>query len=107
MKIRLRDHVTIQADKMAKVLLAATPRALVDLYCLAPGQAQKPHAHADQDKLYVVVEGRGHIHLDGVDEVVAPGEAVVAKAGTIHGVANSGTEPLILLVVVTPPPPHA
>ncbi len=66
MKIRLRDHVTIQADKMAKVLLASTPRALVDLYCLAPGQAQKPHAHADQDKLYVVLEGHGRIHLDGI-----------------------------------------
>jgi quercetin dioxygenase-like cupin family protein len=107
MKIRLRDHVTIQPDKMAKVLLAATPRALVDLYCLAPGQAQKPHAHADQDKLYVVLEGQGRIHLDGTEEEVAPGEAVLAKAGTVHGVVNSGAAPLILLVVVTPPPPHA
>jgi len=107
MKIRLRDHITIQADKMAKVLLAVTPRALVDLYCLAPGQAQKPHAHADQDKIYVVLEGHGQIHLDGAEEPVAPGEAVVAKAGAVHGVVNSGTDPLILLVVVTPPPPHA
>jgi quercetin dioxygenase-like cupin family protein len=107
MKIRFRDHVSIQADKMTKVLLAATRRALVDLYCLAPGQAQKPHAHADQDKLYVVLEGHGRIHLDGTEEAVAPGEAVVAKAGAVHGVVNSGTEPLILLVVVTPPPPHA
>ncbi|MGH7334537.1 MAG: cupin domain-containing protein [Candidatus Rokuibacteriota bacterium] len=107
MKIRLRDHVTIQADKMAKVLLAATPRALVDLYCLAPGQAQKPHAHADQDKLYVVLEGQGHVHLEGTEEAVAPGEIVVANAGAVHGVVNTGREPLILLVVVTPPPPHA
>ena len=107
MKIRLRDHVTLQADKMAKIALAATPRALVDLYCLAPGQAQRPHAHADQDKIYVVLEGRGQIHLDGAEEAVAAGEAVVAKAGAIHGVVNDGAEPLILLVVVTPPPPHA
>ncbi len=107
MKIRLRDHVTMQADKMAKVLLASTPRVLVDLYCLAPGQTQKPHAHADQDKLYVVLEGHGRIHLDGIEEAVAPGEAVVAKAGAVHGVVNSGATPLIVLVVVTPPPPHA
>jgi quercetin dioxygenase-like cupin family protein len=107
MVIRLRDHVALQADKMAKILLASTPRALVDLYCLAPGQAQKPHAHADQDKIYVVLEGRGQIHLDGRDEVVAPGDAVVARAETVHGVVNDGSEPLILLVVVTPPPPHA
>ena len=107
MKIRLLDHVTMQADKMTKVLLASTPRVLVDLYCLAPGQAQKPHAHADQDKLYVVLEGHASIHLDGIEEAVAPGEAVVAKAGAVHGVVNSGATPLIVLVVVTPPPPHA
>lgn len=107
MKIRVRDHVTIQADKMAKVALAATPRALLDLYCLAPGQAQKPHTHGDQDKIYLVLEGRGRIHLDGKEEAVAQGEAVVARAGAMHGVVNDGTDPLILLVVVTPPPPHA
>jgi mannose-6-phosphate isomerase-like protein (cupin superfamily) len=105
--IRLRDHVTLDPNRMAKVLLASTPRALVDLYCLAPGQAQRPHAHADQDKIYVVLEGRGRIHLDGRDEPVGPGEAVVARAEVVHGVTNDGSEPLILLVVVTPPPPHA
>jgi mannose-6-phosphate isomerase-like protein (cupin superfamily) len=107
MKIRVRDHIALQADRMAKVALAATSRALLDLYCLAPGQAQKPHAHGDQDKIYFVLEGRGRIHLDGREEVVTPGDAVVAKAGTMHGVVNDGSDRLILLVVVSPPPPHA
>jgi len=31
----------------------------------------------------------------------------VAPAGVDHGLANDGTEPLLVLVVVTPPPPHA
>jgi mannose-6-phosphate isomerase-like protein (cupin superfamily) len=107
MKIRVRDHVAMQADRMARVALAATPRALLDLYCLAPGQSQKPHTHGDQDKIYYVLEGHGRIHLDGADEPVGPGEAVVARAGAMHGVVNDGAEPLVLLVVVTPPPPHA
>ena len=77
---------------MAKIALAATPRALLDLYCLAPGQAQKPHTHGDQDKIYLVLEGRGRIHLDGQDEAVGPGEVVVA-AGAAHGVVNDGTDP--------------
>jgi mannose-6-phosphate isomerase-like protein (cupin superfamily) len=107
MKIRVRDHVALQADKMAKVALAATPRALLDLYCLSPGQAQKPHTHGDQDKIYVVLEGCGRIHVDGREEAVTAGDAVVARAGVVHGVANDGSDPLLLLVVVTPPPPHA
>ena len=31
MKIKVTDHVKLQPDKMAKIGLAATPRALLDL----------------------------------------------------------------------------
>ncbi len=107
MKIRPKEHVQFQADKMAKVALARTERALLDLYCLGPGQEQKPHAHADQDKIYVVLEGRARVVLDGREERLEAGEAVVAPAGVEHGIVNAGAAPLLALVVVTPPPPHA
>lgn len=107
MKITLRDHVKLQPDKMAKVALATTARAQLDLYCVGPGQAQKPHTHADQDKIYVVLEGRGRFQVDGAEETAGPGQAIVARAGSVHGLTNDGTEPLLILVVVTPPPPHS
>jgi len=106
-KIRVRDHITHDAAKMAKVALAATPRALLDLYCVAPGQAQRPHVHDDQDKIYYVVSGAGRFSLGGDSERLEAGEALVAPAGAEHGLVNDGTEPLLVLVVVTPPPPHA
>ena len=31
----------------------------MNLYCVAPGQAQKPHTHAAQDKVYYVPPGEG------------------------------------------------
>lgn len=107
MKIRVRDRAEFRADKMAKVALARTERSLLDLYCLAPGQEQKAHSHAGEDKIYVVLEGHGTVFLAGGEETVDPGEAVVAPAGTPHGIVNRGTTPLLALVVVTPPPPHA
>lgn len=107
MKITVRDHVKWEPDKMAKVALATTGRAQLDLYCVAPGQTQKPHTHADQDKIYVVLEGRGRFQVDGVEETAGPGQAIVARAGAIHGLENDGTEPLLILVVVTPPPTHS
>ena len=55
MRIRIRDHAKFQADRMAKVALATTSRTQLDLYCLEPGQGQKAHTHADQDKIYVVL----------------------------------------------------
>ena len=107
MKIRVADHARFQADKMAKIALATTGRAQLDLYCLEPGQSQTPHVHPDQDKVYYVLDGRGRFTLDGADEVAEAGEAIVAAAGAAHGVRNDSAARLLLLVIVTPPPPHA
>jgi mannose-6-phosphate isomerase-like protein (cupin superfamily) len=107
MKIRVREHAKFSPDKMAKIALATTPRAQLDLYCLEPGQDQKPHAHADQDKIYFVLEGRGRVVLGDATEALEAGEAIVAPAGAPHGIANDGAGRLTVLVIVTPPPPHA
>jgi mannose-6-phosphate isomerase-like protein (cupin superfamily) len=107
MKITVRDHAKFQADKMAKVALATTPRAQLDLYCVGPGQEQKPHTHDDQDKVYFVLEGRGSFVVDDVRETLGPGDAIVASAGRAHGLVNDGNAPLLVLVVVSPPPAHA
>ncbi len=106
MRIRVRDHAKFQPDKMAKIALAATEHAQLDLYCVAPGQSQKPHTHGDQDKIYYVVEGRGRFRIGGEELVLEAGEAVVARAGVEHGLVNDGTAPLLVLVVVTPPVAH-
>jgi quercetin dioxygenase-like cupin family protein len=106
-KITIRDHVRFQADKMAKIALGATDRALLDLYCVAPGQTQKAHTHGDQDKIYMVVEGRVRISVGGSEDTLGPGEAVIAPAGVEHGLVNDGADHVLVLVVVTPPPPHS
>ena len=106
MRIRVKDHVRFQADRMAKIALATTSRAQLDLYCVAPGQAQKPHSHVDQDKIYYVLEGRGRFRVGADEQTVEAGEAVVARAGVEHGLVNDGSAPLVALVVVTPPPAH-
>lgn len=107
MKITVKDHVKLQPEKMAKIALSTTARAQLDLYCLAPGQQQKVHIHDDQDKICYVLEGRGTFNLDGIEETLEPGDAIVARAGAAHGIANAGAAPLLVLVVVTPPPAHA
>ena len=107
MKINVRESARFAADRMAKIALATTPRAQLDLYCLEPGQSQKAHVHADQDKIYYVVEGRGRFVLGDGEHELSAGEAIVAAAGASHGVMNDSGARLLLLVVVSPPPPHA
>ncbi len=92
---------------MARITLATTERAQLDLYCVAPGQAQQPHTHGDQDKIYYVLEGKGRFTVGAETQTLEAGDATVARAGVEHGLLNEGTTPLLVLVVVTPPPPHA
>ena len=62
-RIRLSERAAFQDGKMARHRLAATARLHTDLYCLRPGQSQAAHVHAEQDKLYVGVEGRARIRV--------------------------------------------
>ena len=103
----IRDARRFSADKMVKAGLFATERLFYDVYCLEPGQAQKVHTHDDQDKVYVVLEGRGRFTLGADEHALQQGEALVAAAGAPHGVVNDSGARLLLLVFVTPPPPHA
>lgn len=92
------------AEKMQKVNLFETPRMFCDIYCLEPGQAQKPHAHAGADKVYFVLEGEGEFAI-GPDECrLGPGHAVLAPANVDHGVRNASQVRLTVLVFMAPNP---
>ncbi|MBI3457190.1 MAG: cupin domain-containing protein [Candidatus Rokubacteria bacterium] len=104
--IRLRDRARYDDAKMARHRLTGTERCQADLYCLKPGQSQPAHAHADQDKLYLGVEGVGRIRVGGEEQRLEPGVLVLAPAGVEHGLSNPGDAPLVVLAVVVPPPKH-
>jgi quercetin dioxygenase-like cupin family protein len=106
MKIRLEERKRFDPETLVKVALASTPRVQLDLYCVNPGQSQKAHSHADQDKFYLVLDGSGRFTVGGTEERLGPGEAALAPAGQTHGLVNDGTAPLLVLVVIAPPPRH-
>ena len=106
MKIRVEDHIRLHPEKLTKIALAATGRFQLDLYCVAPGQAQKAHTHDAQDKVYYVVRGAGRFSLAGKEETLGEGEGLLAPAGVEHGLVNDGPDSLVVLVVVAPPPTH-
>jgi mannose-6-phosphate isomerase-like protein (cupin superfamily) len=92
------------SEKMQKVGLFSSERFFCDLYCLEPGQAQKAHAHAGSDKVYLVVEGRGRFLVGDERRTLSAGEAVMAPASSPHGIENDGDDRLVVLVFMAPPP---
>jgi len=90
--------------KLQKHNLFTTERFFLDVYCLRPGQAQTPHAHARSDKVYLVLEGRAWVEVDGARRELREGDAVLCEAGSSHGLRNEGPGDARVLVMMTPPP---
>ncbi|HWA26067.1 MAG TPA: cupin domain-containing protein [Lacunisphaera sp.] len=64
-----------------------------------PGKRlQPPHQHPNEEFQYVI-SGTGTWHLNGKDIPLEPGDLMYAKPGDLHGIANTGTEPLRFFVV--------
>lgn len=92
------------AEKMQKVNLFETGQMFCDVYCLEPGQQQKPHTHAGATKFYYVLEGSAEIRIGDETRTLTRGELAYAAPDEVHGVTNSSTERLVLLVAMAPNP---
>ena len=97
------EHVKFSDEKMTKVNLYESHRLFADLYGLLPGQAQKVHDHADEDKVYMVLEGEAIFTVGEEERKLGAGGVSVAPAGEVHGVRTEG-ERAVLLVFMAPHP---
>jgi quercetin dioxygenase-like cupin family protein len=60
--------------------------------------------HAEQDKVYLVLEGKGTFQVGGDKQILVQGQGTMAPAGEEHGVKNESGERLKVLVFVAPNP---
>ncbi len=91
-------------NKLQKLNLFETSRFFCDVYCLEPGQLQKPHSHAQNDKLYAVLEGRAVVQVGEEETELCAGEMVLCPADETHGVCNRSEGRAALLVFMAPHP---
>jgi quercetin dioxygenase-like cupin family protein len=90
--------------KMGKSTLASGDFIFAGLNAFEPGQEHAPHAHAGQDKLYVVLEGSGEVRIGEATETLSAGDVAFAPSGVMHSVRNTGAGRLVILAVLSPPP---
>jgi mannose-6-phosphate isomerase-like protein (cupin superfamily) len=102
--VNLRELKIFSQEKMKKNAMFKTERLLCDLYCLEPGQSQKPHLHPDSDKVYIVLEGQGRFTVGGKEARLESQTGILAPAGQEHGVQNDGPRRLTLLVFMASKP---
>lgn len=69
---------------------------------LHPGASIGEHLN-DKDEIYYVLSGRGELMLDGHSREVGPGDAILTRRGSTHGLRQKGAEDLVIFVVFERP----
>jgi mannose-6-phosphate isomerase-like protein (cupin superfamily) len=64
------------------------------------------HHHRVTEELYLFTAGHGRMTLGDEEREVAAGDCVVIRPGQVHGLVNTGGEPLVLLCCCAPAYSH-
>lgn len=86
---QIASLATFDPDKMGKSNVAQGESLFAGLNCFEPGQEHALHAHAGQDKLYLILEGSGSVQVGDRTEQLSAGDAAFAPSGVAHAIRNS------------------
>ena len=68
---------------------------------LKPGDSIGYHKHTTNEDTYIIISGRGTFKdKDGKDVPVKAGDVTIVRKNESHGLANTGTEPLVFVDVI-------
>jgi len=79
------------------------PEASVTLVQVDPGGVIELHLHEQSFESAYVLSGDGLLHVPDGDVSVKAGDGVTIPPQTIHGLENTGVEPMQILAVHIPP----
>jgi mannose-6-phosphate isomerase-like protein (cupin superfamily) len=64
---------------------------------LKPGSGIGYHPQKE-DEIYYVLSGRGQMTIDGKTFDVGPGDAILTRPGSSHGLKQTGAEDLVIMI---------
>jgi mannose-6-phosphate isomerase-like protein (cupin superfamily) len=73
---------------------------------LPPGARTSPHFHPRTEEIYYIIEGTGSMHIGEERRDVQPGDAIAIPPGTVHTIANTGSQTLKFLCCCAPAYEH-
>lgn len=67
-----------------------------------PGGAVDEHTHESSEHVWHIAKGSGIVTYDGIRYSVRTGDTIHIPAKVMHGLNNTGTEPLFLITILVP-----
>jgi quercetin dioxygenase-like cupin family protein len=99
---RPSNQMRVENTDLAKQVEATTLRAR--LWRLTPGQASTKHRHAEEEELYVLLEGSGRVRIDEDESLtLAPLDTLLVEPGSSRQLFNDTDADQLWLVVGAPP----
>lgn len=74
------------------------------MFYVPPHALLEPGSH-ETEETYVILEGRGRMTFARFQREVQKGDFVYLPPWCVHGIENTGTEPLVILIATSPPNP--
>jgi mannose-6-phosphate isomerase-like protein (cupin superfamily) len=74
-------------------------RMLAEL-TLRPGSSIGRHSHETETEYYIILSGSGTVNDNGRDVPVQAGDSIITGNGAFHGIANTGTVPLVFHAII-------
>jgi mannose-6-phosphate isomerase-like protein (cupin superfamily) len=93
----------LPAGQKAQMIKIAEDNAIT-LYILraTEGVEVKPHIHKTHDESIYVIRGTAQLFIDGKWVDLKPGSIHFNPMGKVHGIKQTGTEPLVVISIFTP-----
>jgi quercetin dioxygenase-like cupin family protein len=90
-------------EPIRSVITESADAAVVAWY-VKPGQRISAHVHPDGQDTWTILSGSGEYYVSAHGEsiAIAKGDVLVAHRREVHGVLNTGPEPLVFVSVVSP-----
>lgn len=91
-------------DEPIRSVITESAEAVVVAWYVKPGLRIAAHFHPAGQDTWTILSGQGDYQTEasGSSLAITAGDVVVAPKGSVHGVWNSGLEPLTFISVVTP-----
>jgi quercetin dioxygenase-like cupin family protein len=96
-----RSFVSFDTNHYGKATLFENEHILIGLNSLEPGQSMEKHAHKNQNRFYLVLEGKGLARVGEEEKEIEPGMVIWIPSGHVHGIKNTCNERMVMLIGFT------
>ncbi|MBI2338425.1 cupin domain-containing protein [Candidatus Daviesbacteria bacterium] len=99
------EEQTLENNYFRKVLYTGQHVQLV-VMCLQPNEEIGLEVHEVTDQFLRIEKGIGKVVMDGKEQVIKDGDAIIVPAGTEHNVINTSSTDQLKLYTLYAPPHH-